>query len=831
MLNDLRYGIRMLLKRPGITVIAVLSLALGIGANTAIFSLMDAVMLKSLPVHQPDRLVLLGKGDSAGVTLSFPYESWSLFSYPFYRQARQRSQVFEDVTALLSMPWTVHGTINADNSASEIEKLDVQLVAGNYFPVLGVNAVVGRTLNDADDQVSGNHPVAVVSYAWWESRLGGRTDAVGQTIKIDEVAYTIVGVAPKEFFGTIVGQAPDVWIPLSMEKKLPPMYWDFRENNNFQSLHLIGRLKSGVSEEQAGADVNLLFKQALHERAGSQPSEEQLRNIERASIELTSVGRGLSELRRQFSLSLKVLMAVVILVLLIACGNVANILFAQATARTKEFAVRLAVGARRARVIRQLLVESLMIAGIGGLLGTIIAFWGSRMLLLMASDGPEAIPVNVNPDARILGFTLTVSVLSALVFGLVPAFRATRINPNSSLKGGRTGSRNTFQSPLGKLLVVGQVALSFLLLVGAGLFVRTLINLQSLPSGFVQENVVRFDVDTTVAGYKTDDPKFTSMLNDVEENVRRVPGVNGAAFSFFVFNQGHWQSPVTVSDDLPQEQRMVRNNVVGRDFFRVMGIPLVQGRLFNESDTATSQQVAVISESMAQRVFPNKSALGQHFSVTKKDNFEVIGVVRDAKYGSLTEEIRPMAYYIHSQSPQPVSNFVVRTNADPGPVIAGVRQAIKQTNRNLPIDDVVTLSDHIGRSLVQQKLTARLAAFFGLLALLLACIGLYGLMSYGVARRTNEIGIRMALGARTGSVLWLILREGLILVVIGIVVGLIAALLTTKTAVSLLFGLKPNDPSTIAAAALLLFAVALIAGCIPARRATRVDPMTALREE
>ena len=302
MLNDLRYAMRMLLKRRGVTLIAVLSLALGIGANTAIFSLIDAVMLKSLAVREPDRLVLFGKGESMGAALGFPNESWGLFSYPFYRQARQRTQVFEDVTALLSMPWTVHGTVNANGSISEIEKLDVQLVAGNYFPVLGVNAVVGRTLSDADDQVPGNHPVAVVSYAWWESRLGSRADAVGQTIKIDDVVYTIVGVAPKEFFGTTVGQAPDVWLPLAMEKKLPPVYWDVRENNNFQSLFLIGRLKSGGTSSQAGADINLLFKQMLHDRAGNQPSEENLRNIDRASIELTSVAHGLSQLRQQFSL-------------------------------------------------------------------------------------------------------------------------------------------------------------------------------------------------------------------------------------------------------------------------------------------------------------------------------------------------------------------------------------------------------------------------------------------------------------------------------------------------------------------------------------------------
>ena len=832
MFQDLRYGFRMLLKRPAVTFVAVLSLALGIGANTAIFSLIDTIMLRSLPVHEPERLVLFGNGEDAGVTNGFPRGKTDLFSFPFYRQVRERQQEFEGVGALLSIPWTVHGTVNVNGSTSDIQKLNVQPVSGTYFPVLGVNASLGRMLTDADDQVVGNHPVAVVSNAWWESRLGARSDAVGQTITIDQTVYSIVGVAPKEFFGTTVGQAPDVWIPLAMQKKLPPAYWDGREDNGFQSLYLIGRLKSGVSPEQAQAAVNLVFKQWMSQAADNPPNARQVEGLKNASVELTSVRRGLSDLRTQFSLSLKILMAVVGLVLLIACANVANILLANGAARRKEFAVRLAVGARRMRLVRQLLTESLLVAGVGGMAGVVIAWWGSRTLVLLASDGPDALAIDVAPNGRILLFTIIASLLSAPVFGVAPAIRAAHVEPNNSLKTGRSGSANVFQSPLGKLLVISQVALSLLLLIGAGLFVRTLMNLQNIPSGYNVENSIRFQMDPSAAGYKEDDPKLPAMLHDIEDNVKRIPGVEAAAFSFFVFHQGQWSSLAKVSDDLPEEQRTVRNNVVGIDFFRAVGIPLVSGRDFSPSDTAESPKVAIISETMAQRVFPNKSPLGQRFGLGKSnEEMEVVGVVKDAKYGSLTEESRSMAYYPYSQRPQSLPNFVVRTSRPPEQVIGSIRETVKRVNRNVPIDEVETLSDHIGRSLVQQRLIARLASFFGVLALLLACIGLYGLMSYAVARRTNEIGIRVALGAGKANVLWLILREALTLVVIGLAVGLVASLFTTKTATTLLFGLKPNDPLTIAVASSLLLLVALVAGYLPARRAAKVDPMTALREE
>jgi predicted permease len=830
--QDLRYGARMLAKQPGFTVIAVLTLALGIGANTAIFSLLDAVLLKSLPVQGPEKLVLFGKGEDSGLNTGFPNKSWDLFSYPFYQEVRQRQEVFTEVAAILNNLRSPYGVVHIRGASGEAEKLTLQLVSGTYFSVLGVQASLGRTFTDADEQKAGGPPVAVVSYDWWQRRLGGDPAVVGATISARQTVYNIIGVAPKEFFGTTVGQMPDLWVPLALEEQSPSSLWSGIHNQEAQSLYLIARLKNGVPAEQAGAAVNLLFKQSLQERAGAQSSPERLQAIQRASIELTPVGRGLSILRREFSLSLRILMAAVGFVLLIACANVANLLLARAAARQREFAVRLAVGAGRTRLIRQLLTESVLLASLGGIAGVLLAWWGSRLLLLMASARAEALPLDVTPNARILGFTLLASLLSAVIFGTAPALRAARIEPNAALKGGKGAAQTTSQSPIGKALVVAQVALSLVLLVGAGLFVRTLINLQNVPTGFRQENVMLFQLYTFMLGYE--DAQYAPLMREIEEKVKAVPGVQAASFSTFVFNQDQWTSRVfTDGPEPPEGQRSVRQSLVGTDYFTTMGIPLIAGRSFGPHDTATSPKVAVISETMAARFFPNGSALGKRFGTSERPQkeFEIVGVVKDAKYGVVAEQLRPMAYYPHAQMPQPLSNFVVRFSVAPEAIVPQVRQAIRQVNRNLPVDEVVSLSEYIGRSLTLQRLVARLASFFGLLALLLACVGLYGVLSYAVARRTNEIGIRIALGAQSRDVLWLVLREALTLTLIGVGIGLAVSLAATQTAETLLYGLRPNDPLTIALSAALLLVVAAMAGYLPARKAARVDPMAALRVE
>jgi predicted permease len=829
--QDLRYGARMLWKRPGFTLIAALTLSLGIGANTAIFSLIDAALLRMLPVREPERLALFGTGADGGVSIGFPRGKTELFSYPFYREARRRNQVFSDVAAVQSLPNRVYGVVSG--TGGDPEMLDARLVSGSYFSVLGVETILGRAFTDADDQIPGGHPVAVASHAWWERRLGADPAAVGKTITIGSTVYNLIGVTPRDFFGTTVGESPDIWIPLAMEEQIPPG-WKGRNNNLFQSLYLIARLKPGVSINQAGVEANLLFKQALQEYAGSQPSPERLRGIQQASIELTSAGRGLSQLRSQFSEPLKALMAVVGLVLLIACANVANLLLARAAARRKEFAMRLALGAGRFRLIRQLGAESVLLAALGGLLGVIFAWWGSQALVWMVSTGPQPLPLDVTPNARILGFTLFASLLSAIIFGMAPALRATRFELIPALKDGGGDAAMT-RSLLGKALVISQVALSLLVLVGAGLFVRSLINLRNVDTGFNQQNVLLLQPATDSVGYKDDDPRLSALYRDVEEKVSAIPGVRAAAFSLFSFNQGSWNNPITVKGDAPPvgEAPFIQNNVVGPGFFTTMNLPLILGRAFGPQDTKTSPKVAVISEEMARRFF-SQSPLGKRYRMGTSGNgeeIEVIGVVKDAKYNSLDEKPRPMAYYPYSQQNWYLGNFEVSFSGEPGAIVSAVRQAIKEVNRNLPIAEVAMFSEQVDRSLVQQKLIARLSSFFGLLALMLAAIGLYGVISYSVTQRTREIGIRMALGAERRSVLRLVLGQGAKLTLIGVLIGLGAAWALTRWIENLLFGVSPTDRVTFVVIALLLMVVALLACYIPARRATKVDPMVALRTE
>ncbi|HSE38415.1 MAG TPA: ABC transporter permease, partial [Blastocatellia bacterium] len=503
MIRDLRYGLRMLRKHKGFTAVAVLSLALGIGANTAIFSLMDALMLRALPVLEPDRLVLFGNANSAGLTIGFPDSSTDLFSYQTYRDIRQRTQTFSDLAAVHSFPSRVHGIVHSAGSTGELEQINAQMVSGTYFSTLGVNALLGRTLTADDDITPGGHPVVVASHSWWQRRFAGNPTIIGSTINIDKISYTIIGVTPREFFGTTVGDSPDIWVPLSMEEQLPPGFKGLTDRM-FQSLYLIGRLNPGVGVKQAGAETNLLFKQLLLEYSGPQPSADRLQDIQQALVELTPAGRGLSELRREFSLPLKILMIVVGVVLLIACANIANLLMARAAARQQEFTVRVALGASPARIGRQLLTESLLLALSGGAAGILLGSWGSSAMVSMVSTGPQTLPLNVEPDLRVLAFTLIVSVVSAVVFGTAPAIRASRVELNASLKSNRASSHAITRSLLGKSLLVSQVALSLVLLVGAGLFVRTLVNLQRVDTGFNQEQVLLFQIDTDAIGYKED---------------------------------------------------------------------------------------------------------------------------------------------------------------------------------------------------------------------------------------------------------------------------------------------------------------------------------------
>jgi predicted permease len=829
LLQDAVYGIRSMLRSPALVAVALLSLALGIGANTAIFSLLDAVMLRSLPVKQPSQLVLLGKGEWNGISDAFAITE--LYSYPFYREMQKNNAVFTDVAGIFSMLNNVHGFVEGRDQS---EPMKVQLVSGTYFPTLGVNAIMGRALTDDDDKTEGNHPVAVISYAWWASSLARDPSVLSKKLKIGETTFDIVGVAPPEFFGTKVGDAPDIWVPLSMMQQVPPNFTGYADNFS-ESLYLMGRLKPGVTLEQATTNVNLVFQQILRGFPDATLSEKNLEKLKNAHVPLTQMTTGLSSLRRKFSEPLKILMAVVALVLSIACANIANLLLARSTARARELAVRQALGARRARLIRQLLTESLVLAITGGALGILFASIGSRLLLRMVSGGPDTVPLDVSINPRLLIFTLAVTVATAVLFGTIPAFRATKLQIVQSLKDGR-GSQGTgaAKSPLAQTLVVSQVALSLVLLVGAGLFLRSLVNLNNVDTGFNKENVLRLQIDASSIGYKAEEPRLKGLYQQIEERVSALPGVRAASFSSFTFHQGSWNTTVTVPGGEAHPEVDVKHNVIGNGYFATMQIPLLAGRTFGPQDTATSQKVAVISERMARTMFPAGSPIGHHYMIGNPINDndrEVIGIVKDVKFGDLQEDPETLDYVPYTQRDDYLSDFEVRYAGDFNTVSTSVQRTIHDVSHNLPITRVTTLDEQVARSITDQRLVAQLSAFFGLLAVFLSCIGIYGLMSYVVARRTNEIGIRMALGAERSNVRWLVMREVLALVAIGVVAGVPIALAGSRLISNMLFGVRGTDPASMVAAVGAMIAVAIVAGYLPARRASRIEPMAALRYE
>jgi predicted permease len=688
---------------------------------------------------------------------------------------------------------------------------------------------------DDDDRVEGGAPIAVVSDSWWKRKAGQDPEILGRKIDIGSVTYSIIGVAPPEFFGTTVGEAPDVWIPLSMMKQVPP-HWGSYSNNFSEALEVFGRLKPGVSQSEATANVNLLFRQIIGGFEGSSPRPKDAETLQRGHVELTSMATGLSSLRRQFSDPLRILMGIVGLVLFIACANIANLLLARSTTRAREFAVRQALGAQRMRLVRQLLTESMMVALLGGALGIVLADAASHLLLRMVSSGPEAVPLSLSIDAHMLWFTAAVTLTTALLFGTVPAFRAIRLELTQSLKNGRGPAGTSTRSPLAKGLIVSQVALSVVLLMAAGLFLRSLVNLTRIDTGFNKENVLQLNLDPSSAGYTADDPRLPALYREVETRVGALPGVRAASFSSFIFNEGSWNTPIFVAGYAGTPENDVNHNIVGNGYFSTMQISLLAGRSFGPQDTPTSQKVAIISESMARKLFPKGSPIGRHYGyldASHASDLEVIGVMKDVKFRDLEEaaDKNMLDYLPTAQSPGYQQDFEVRYTGDLGAAVTAVQHAIHEIDPHLPISNVTTLDEQVARSYTDQRVIAQLSTFFGLLAIFLSAIGIYGLMSYVVSRRTNEIGIRMALGAERMHVRWLVMREVLVLVAIGIAIGVPAALLSSKLVASMLFGLSATDAASLLAAAAVMLAIAALAGYLPARRASRIDPMVALRYE
>lgn len=829
LVQDTGYGIRWMLRSPGVTLVALLSLALGIGANTAIFTLLNAILMRPLPVEHPSQLVLLGDGLDGGISDGFP--NTGLYSYPFFRQIRARNDVFSDMAAAFSFIDNVHGTVQG---RGEAEPMKIQLVSGSYFPLLGIQAAAGRTLQEDDDRIEGQSPVAMVSYAWWKTGLAADPAVIGKRLTIGSTAFTIVGVTPPPFFGTRVGELPDLWIPLSMEKHIPPGLDGYNDGMS-ESLNLIGRLKPGVSREQAESNVNVLFQQILRSIPNAPLNAGTIAKLNKAHVELTPIPGGIaSRIRWFFQTPLEVLMAVVGLVLLIACANIANLMLARASARSRELAVRQALGAGRSRLIRQLLTESLVLALLGGGLGLGFAVLASRLLVRMASSADNAFQVNISLSVPVLLFTLALTLATAILFGTIPAWHATRVDVSVALAAGRTQSGTASKGPLAKILVILQVALSLVLVAGAGIFLRSLINLVSVDTGFQRDNVIRMRVDASSAGYK-EDARLAGVYRQIEDRVKAIPGVRAASFSIFTFNEGTWNNDIWVQGYAAGHREIdVLHNDVGNDYFRAMGIPLIAGRTFGPQDTATSPRVAVIGETMARKLFPRGSPIGRHYGYQKAENagsFEVIGVVKDVKYYSLDEPQACGDYLPYSQNVRYLNEFEVRYTGDSAAVITAIRRTVGGIDANLHLSDVGTLNQKIDDSLTNRRLVAQLSIFFGLLAVFLAAIGIYGLMSYLVSRRTSEIGVRMALGAERPQVLWLVMREILLLAAIGLAIGIPLALAGGRLVSNSLYGLKGTDIVSLGAAVAVLLAMAALAGYLPARRASRIDPMIALRHE
>jgi predicted permease len=833
--KDLRYGFRGLLKRKAFAAIAVLTLALGIGANTAIFTLVNAVLLKKLPVQNPHELVLFSDmtGEGTSIEDSPRTGKWTRFSYASYKYFRDHNDSFQDIAALRSGVSRL-SVRQPDSQANAAARSSGHLVSGNYFSLLGVQAMRGRVLTPEDDK-PGAEPAAVISHRYWQQELNSDPSVVGKRFIINGTNFTIVGVMPREFFGERIRRPPDFWLPLSLHPQIE-LRKSFLEDPEAYWLMPMGRLKPGVTIEQAQASINVKLRQHLTELAGSQLTEDRQRGIQNTFVQLVDGSGGISGLRVLYSKPLRMLMAIVAMVLLIACANVGSLLLSRAASRKAEISLRLALGATRWRIIRQLLTESMLLALIGGVSGVLLAQWGVTVLVSLVA--PEA-PLDTRPDVGVLAFTMSVSIVAGLLFGLVPAIQASRTNLSSAMKEKTRTAHGFGRVSLSAALVVMQVGLSMVLLTGAGLFARSLAKLQSEDVGFDRTNMLLVSIDPRLAEYKP--AELAGLYQQILERVSTVPNVQAVTVSTYSPFSGHQRtSSIKIPGFTPEpgQDPLVEDMLTGPKYAQTLGVPLIQGRDIEVRDTASGPLVALVNETFVEHYLKGQNPIGRTFTFDDESDkgsaIEIVGVIGDVKSQDTREPVIPAVYrpilQIQDQSAYTV-NIQIRTNGDPTAVATPVRQMINQVDDKLPIYGVTSMNEQIRDKLNQDRLIAQLVSFFGALALILACIGLYGVMAHGVARRTNEIGIRMALGAKGGNIAWMVLRETMVLVVAGLALGIPAALLLARLIATQLFGMSPTDPLTLIAAAIVLTVVALLAGYIPARRASRVDPLTALRYE
>jgi predicted permease len=833
--QDLRFGFRTLAKSPGFTAVALLTLALSIGANTAIFTLINAVMLRALPVQYPEQLVAVG--NPARV------HSWGggtpridVFSYPLYREVRDNNIVFSSVLASSQLE---NLRINIDPGP---ENVIGRLVTENYFQTLGVGTLLGRTFTADEDRTPGADPVLVISYAYWRGRFAGDPSVIGRKVRLNNYPFTIIGIAPPGFFGEVVGDHLDVWVPMMMQAQILPGR-EFLEDANTASVLLIARLKPGVTMEQARTNVNAVVAQALMVTLDARLSSDDRNAVRKMKIavQVSPGGRGLSRLREVFETPLLLLMAMVLLVLLVACVNIANLMLARSEPRQREIAIRVAMGAGPSRIVRQLLTESMLLAFVGGGLGLLLTKWGSAALVNLAYSGRNtSSPLSLGLDWRVLGFAVVVCLASGMLFGLAPALRVLHAKLGRSLKEGVRDFGTGPNSRIGRVLAASQIALGVLVLMTAGLLVRSLRNLQEADLGYSRERLLLAPIDLFGSGYKG--PAIQSATRELLLRFSNLPGVRSVtASSNGLFSGNESSDSVRVEGGAAVNQRdnVTADDEVGPNYFSTIGVPIVLGREITQQDFSTAARVVVVNETFANFYFAGQNPLGhmvhiQDSTLPEQSPYELIGVARDVRDHSVRDVVRRRLYAPLTSATfddTGLINFEIRAVGNPEMLINSVRSATRTLNTDLVVGDIKTARELVTDTLIFQVLVARLSAFFGAVILVLVCLGLYGSMSYKVAARTKEIGLRMALGAPSRSLIWMVMREACMALVIGFALGIPAGIASTRLFQAMLFGISRSDPLSIASSMLVLIAICVTAAIIPVRRATRIDPMVALRFE
>jgi predicted permease len=831
LLQDLRYAVRMLTKSPGFTVVAILTLALGIGANAAIFSITDQVLLRLLPVQKPEELVVLhSPGPQHGRNWS-DGDRGAAWSYPMYKDLRDHNEVFSGLLARFATQASVAGQ-------GQTELANAELITGNYFEVLGVSPALGRVFNSQDETAPGANPVVVLSYGYWQRRFGRDPGILNKQLVVNGISMTVVGVVHPGFFGVQVGQTPDVFVPMAMKAQMTPN-WDGLADRNDHWLAILGRLKPGISPQKAEAGLQPEYSAILQsESSAMKLSPQSKKEFLEKKILLDPGSHGRPILQHDSGKPLVILLSMVGLVLLIACANLASLLVARGEARQREIAVRVAMGAGRWRLIRQLLTESLLISLAGGGAGLVVGSWTLGTLVSSVPDNIGASGLQGKFDYRVLSFAFGLSVLTGILFGFLPALRSTRADLQTTLReqganvfGGKSNVR------LRKLLLILQVALTVVLLASAGFFVRSLMNLKSQDLGLRTDHIVQFSVSPELNRYTP--AQTVALVDRLRENIGALPGVRSVSASEIALLANSDAYANITPEGFPMTEDTntdVQQNWVGPNFFSTLGIPLLAGREFDNRDVSSSPKVAVVSERTVQMYFHGQNPIGRRFAFGSGNdvhpNIEIVGLVKDSKNTDLRQEIRPLVYIPYAQDThQGNATFYVRTNVEPTAMASTLRKTVQNADANLPVFDLKTLDQELDEIAFSERLLTFFSLSLGVLAALLAAIGLYGVMAYMVSRRTREIGIRMALGATQQNVAWLVLRENVRISATGLGIGLVAAFAIGKLIESQLFGVKASNPLVFLTAAIMLSAVAFLAGWLPARRASAVDPMVALRHE